>query len=511
MTEAEEKEIVVTCQILQELGYGLTRGIVTRVVHDYLQDQKRESPFRDSAPGADWWAGFMGRWPSLSERKPQHLSTKRAMAGNPETMESWFATVQDFLKKVGLLKRRGPVADYACRIWNADETGFCLGSTSKKILARRGTHSVHEVSSTSDHQFITVSACGNAAGLKLPPFILYKGKHLYTTWTQGGPAAACYSVSESGWMEESNLLKWFEQQFYPSIKHLLTTGPVVLFFDGHFSHMSISLIKKARSLGIHLFCLPPNTTHILQPLDIGVFGPMKQQWRTILKQHKIATRATNITKERFPALIKQLWETSIKPEHLEAGFRAAGLVPFNPKAVKPTQLAPSVAVTQTSVAATGKIRAVLTIHAGETPIRTELRCYFREVLKPSSEQQSTRRRRIELSCAGEVLTSDEVVERIEKADAEKAAKKAAERAAKKAAKKASKSAKSRKQAQSTAKTQEQDTVVHCEECAQIYTDAQADSWIGCDSCETWWHYWCAGLPAMLTEEDDWLCCYCGSH
>ena len=58
-------------------------------------------------------------------------------------------------------------------------------------------------------------------------------------------------------------LKWFEKQFYPAVRHLLETGPVMLFFDGHFSHMSITLIKRARDLGIHLFCLPPNTTHVL--------------------------------------------------------------------------------------------------------------------------------------------------------------------------------------------------------------------------------------------------------
>ena len=38
-----------------------------------------------------------------------------------------------------------------------------------------GAHRVHEVSSASDHQLVTVSACMNhAAGLKHLPFILYK-------------------------------------------------------------------------------------------------------------------------------------------------------------------------------------------------------------------------------------------------------------------------------------------------------------------------------------------------
>ena len=31
------------------------------------------------------------------------------------------------------------------------------------------------------------------------------------------------------------------------------------------------------------FCtLPPNATHLMQPLDVSVFGPMKCQWRNIL-------------------------------------------------------------------------------------------------------------------------------------------------------------------------------------------------------------------------------------
>ena len=43
----------------------------------------------------------------------------------------------------------------------------------------------------------------------------------------------------------------------------------------------------------------------------------------------------------FPALIMQLWQTALKTEHLQAGFRAAGLMPFNPEAMKSAQLVPS--------------------------------------------------------------------------------------------------------------------------------------------------------------------------
>ncbi len=44
---------------------------------------------------------------------------------------------------------------------------------------------------------------------------------------------------------------------------------MVLFVDGHHSHMGVDLIMSAREAGIQILCLPPHTTHILKPLDVG--------------------------------------------------------------------------------------------------------------------------------------------------------------------------------------------------------------------------------------------------
>jgi hypothetical protein len=45
--------------------------------------------------------------------------------------------------------------------------------------------------------------------------------------------------------------------------------------------------------------LPSNTTHVLQPLDVGVYGPLKQAWKKILAEYKLKTRAANTGKEEF--------------------------------------------------------------------------------------------------------------------------------------------------------------------------------------------------------------------
>ena len=157
----------------------------------------------------------------------------------------------------------------------------------------------------------TIHVGGSASGRRLPPFIMYKGKHLYSSWTKGGPAGAAYSVSESGWMEKANFLSWFVKVFMPSVQAILNTGPVVLLFDGHHSHTSIELLERAKSSNIHLMCLPAHTSHILQPLDVGVFGPTKAVWRRLLKEYKTKNTSSHVTKEAFPSLLNELWTKSI--------------------------------------------------------------------------------------------------------------------------------------------------------------------------------------------------------
>ncbi len=186
-------------------------------------------------------------------------------------------------------------------MWNADETGFCTSVASAKVLARKGTRDVHETSGGSGREFYTILAAGAADGTRLPPFILYKGVNLYLRWTQGEPAGSLFGMSDSGWMGESNFVEWFKKLFVPAVRHLIATGPVVLFLDGHYSHISLNLITSAKKEGIHLLCLPPHLTHILQPLDVGVYGPAKKIWKVIIKEHKIATLAQNVTKEDFPS------------------------------------------------------------------------------------------------------------------------------------------------------------------------------------------------------------------
>ena len=304
-------------------------------------------------------------------------------------------------------------------LWNCDETGFCTAASAKTLLVRRGTKQVSEVSNGSDHEYITVHTACCASGEWLPPFILYKGKNLYQRWMTGGLAGARYGISESGWMDTINFLSWFTRHFIPAVKHLTETGPVLLLFDGHYSHISLELIRQARQHNIHLTCLPPNTTHLLQPLDVGVFAVLKKYWRKILKQYRMETRGGKATKETFPGLIAQLWDT-FTPGICKAGFRSTGLAPFSREHVL-SKLPPIVdpLESESSLDRREDTNPFTCTSCGHkmpaTPmVKTRLVSHFSSLLEVHTDRpRRGERNKARVRVEGEAITSDEFLEILE--------------------------------------------------------------------------------------------------
>ena len=105
--------------------------------------------------------------------------------------------------------------------------------------------------------------------------------------------------------------------------------------DGHSSHFNPSVIKKAADERVVLFCLPPHTTHLTQPLDKGCFGPLKMHWK-----HECWTYITNnpdrrITRYQFSALFGQAWFKGMTMQNIVSGFRTTGIYPLDRSAVLP--------------------------------------------------------------------------------------------------------------------------------------------------------------------------------
>lgn len=93
------------------------------------------------------------------------------------------------------------------------------------------------------------------------------------------------------------------------------------------------LLKFCKESQIELVILYPNATHILQPLDVAVFHPLKEKYRKVHKQYRIDNDLIKFTKADFAPVLKLTIESIDLESTIKNGFRACGLCPFNPNAV----------------------------------------------------------------------------------------------------------------------------------------------------------------------------------
>lgn len=107
-------------------------------------------------------------------------------------------------------------------------------------------------------------------------------------------------------------------------------GPKAIIGNNLSSHINMEVIKQWEMNNIKSIALPPNATHLLQPLDVAYFRPLKVSWRKILKDWKetaAGRRCMSVPKYQFPTLLKTLWDTDNGPDNLIGGFRKSGIHP----------------------------------------------------------------------------------------------------------------------------------------------------------------------------------------
>jgi hypothetical protein len=78
--------------------------------------------------------------------------------------------------------------------------------------------------------------------------------------------------------------------------------------------------------------MPVHASHILQPLNIGCFSPLKRAYGTKISR-LICHYINHINKLSFLPAFKTAFKKAIIKDNIHAGFRATGLIPFEPDIV----------------------------------------------------------------------------------------------------------------------------------------------------------------------------------
>lgn len=182
--------------------------------------------------------------------------------------------VQEYLRTANV----EDVMDDPRRVFNFDETAIYLHPVSKKVICRKGAKNVYDVGSGGKKECLTVLLGCNANGDITPPMV-YKYERIPSHLLRVMPRPITLGYSKSGWMNGDTFLSYMSHNFLPWAREQGIPFPIIVYLDGHASHLTLTLSEFCVANDIILVALPPNATHIMQPIDVGVIFPLKCIWK----------------------------------------------------------------------------------------------------------------------------------------------------------------------------------------------------------------------------------------
>jgi len=122
---------------------------------------------------------------------------------------------------------------------------------------------------------VTVIEAIGSTGYLLPPLIIFAGKQHQSTWYQHIPDDWVIGVSENGWTNDKLGELWLKEVFEKHTKMRTIGTHRLLILDGHGSHATAAFDHFCTENHIIPLYLPPHSSHLLQPLGVACFGPLK--------------------------------------------------------------------------------------------------------------------------------------------------------------------------------------------------------------------------------------------
>ena len=273
--------------------------------------------------GENWVYRFIQRKPRIKSQVSRPRDYRRVLCSDTAIISPWFDLVRNVKAKYGILDQD---------TYNFDETGFQIGvGGSVKVVTASERRLAPLSVQPGDREWITLIACINAMGWSIPPFFILKAKHHDKAWYVNNPKDWRIGVSKNGWTTNELGLAWLKHFIHHT--EAATVGSYrLLIIDGHESHQSLEFQNLCEESKIITLCMPPHASHILQPLDVGCFAPLKQAYKKEIKS-LADSYITHVDKKAFLATFQPVYNKAISKNNILSSFRATGLVPLSPEAV----------------------------------------------------------------------------------------------------------------------------------------------------------------------------------
>lgn len=355
LDDVEEAMLADALALLAKSGKRLTLGELVEYVTAFARrvhpDRWRGSPPQQSLSG-NWLQGFRQRWkhklvdlealvsPASIERVPSTMKMEERDAVQRFLTETWIPLLADKYPDIK-----------AENVWNLDEASFhFINQVPHASRIGRGmalpagmSHCSRRenLAQPSRSSSIRVMFLVNAGGTFHTPCFIFQNRlgrlsrdMLYGNNYSDFPDMG-YAVTRNGWgqlLVTTTGLKLFATSVQAS-----KTNPQIILMDSHLSHqIGLAGARELEDLGITIVHLPPQTGHLLQPLEQGLVRSMKQQFSRLAKAHApIPGHTVDPSKyQLFEGWIYQATAAAMTPAAIKNGFQVTGIWPPNAEVVE---------------------------------------------------------------------------------------------------------------------------------------------------------------------------------
>jgi hypothetical protein len=326
LTDTEETAIEQWILSLDRRGFSPNLAMVADMANLLLAQRNPPVVGNLAVVGKHWVTNFVKRHKTLKSKLSRCLDYERALCNNPVLINKWFQRVEATIQEYGIATED---------IYNFDETGFQMGAAATcKVVTSARTRGRPSVTQPGDTEWVTIVECINALGWTLPPMVILAGKVHISTWYDEGtfPGNWKIALSDTGWTNDELGLYWIKEVFDPNTINRTVGQYRLLILDGHGSHNTPEFDQYCKENNIVLLCMPAHSSHLLQPLDVGIFSPLKRVYRQGIDTN-MRLGINHIDKQEFLRVYPLARASAFTASNIHGAFRGAGLIPLDPAVV----------------------------------------------------------------------------------------------------------------------------------------------------------------------------------
>lgn len=331
LTPAEERELERWISKLTITGFAPRHALVRQMAESIREC--RLHAVNDNAMtcveypplGRDWVTNFLERHPHLKTVVGQTIESSRIQGTLPNVLKKWFDAFHNEVEIDPEVLHEN--------VYNMDESGFSIGTIKAgRVIINASIRSKLQAQ-PGRQEWVTVVECICADGTMISPLVIFKGETLSTAWVPASVAEDWrFSCNMKGWTSNLHGVEWLRRIFEPNTRAKANGKPRVLICDGHDSHVTGDFIQHCTENNIKLLVLPPHSSHFTQPLDIGIFSPLKE-YMTQEISPLVRTNVSQVHKVEWLTAYVRARSRAFSINNITSSWNGAGLVPFYPPKV----------------------------------------------------------------------------------------------------------------------------------------------------------------------------------